>query len=356
MVPREAGGGGACHVQFGAFYRKDAPPPSADYLTVWLGTHSKAHGAAFNPHWHGRMLQHVRATNSTAVFYAYVIAMLARHHAGIQDCDVGTPSLCERGAEFVRANERSILNAYSEYANRTAAWLGRSSRVVWLMEPDYHQYAENSQRGGGLSHAEMVRLFVAMVARIKRHLPAARISLDVSPWVRDIGRWMAPFLAHGAVDFVHTSGGRTTAASSRIRAQVAGNVLTWAELHRLAGRRGIIADTGYGVGGKLEPDAALDSAWTEWRHLRARVADGVIAVTFANPSIDWEARVSRLRTTLPPARHCLISQQQHGRLGSRGRVSRRTTPIMLSAVVGGRGSKNASSTRRARAATAAAAV
>jgi hypothetical protein len=36
----------------------------------------------------------------------------------------------------------------------------------------------------------MVQLFVAMVGRIKRHLPAALISFDVSPWVSDIEEWM----------------------------------------------------------------------------------------------------------------------------------------------------------------------
>jgi hypothetical protein len=106
------------------------------------------------------------------------------------------------------------------------------------------------------------------------------------------------------VDFLHTSGGRTTAASPRIRAQEPGNLLTWSELHRISGR-GVIADTGYGVGGKLSSDNELDYAWLDAEHLRARMADGVIAVTHANPGPGWDSQVNRLRAALPFARHCM---------------------------------------------------
>ena len=94
------------------------------------------------------------------------------------------------GADFVREHEPLILDTYEAYANQTARILGRAAPVVWLMEPDWHQYSEATQRGGGLSHSFMVSLFAAMVARIKQHLPASLISLDVSPWVSDVGEWM----------------------------------------------------------------------------------------------------------------------------------------------------------------------
>ena len=87
--------------------------------------------------------------------------------------------------------------------------------------------------------------------------------------------YLAPFLEHGSVDYVHTSGGRTSAHSDRIRAQEPGNLLTWSELHRLS-NRGIIADTGYGVGGKLTDDRQ-QYAWTDPDYLRDRIADGVVA-------------------------------------------------------------------------------
>ena len=55
-------------------------------------------------------------------------------------------------------------------------------------------------------------------------------------------------LACDQIDFLHTSGGRTTGASERIRPNDPGNLVTWAQVHRASGK-GIIADTGYGVGG-----------------------------------------------------------------------------------------------------------
>lgn len=124
----------------------------------------------------------------------------------------------------------------------------------------------------------------------------------------------APFLEYGSVDYVHTSGGRTTAHSDRIRAQEPGNLLTWAELHRLAGR-GIIADTGYGVGGKLTDDTELYEAWTDPDHLRDRIADGVVGVTFANPAAGWDHAVGRLRATLPPAKHCFGTRSSRRLIG-----------------------------------------
>ena len=77
-----------CQMKFGTFFSKERTAQAmraASYLTVWLGTHSKTHGYHFNPYWHGRMLERARAHNSTAVYYSYVIAMLARHTKGIKD-------------------------------------------------------------------------------------------------------------------------------------------------------------------------------------------------------------------------------------------------------------------------------
>ena len=319
-------GASSCHMQFGTFFRKDASASSriSDYLTIWLGTKSKAYGYGFNPYWHGRMLERVRSQNATAVYYSYVIAMLARYAKGIKDCDVGSPNLCVYGADFVREYEELILRTYESYANQTAAVLGRSAPVVWLMEPDWHQYSVPTQHGGGLSHTAMVNLFVAMVGRVKRHLPLSLISLDVSPWISDVGRWMAPFLEHGSVDYVHTSGGRTTANSERIRGQEAGNWLTWAELHRLSGR-GIIADTGYGVGGKLTDHAEYEKAWLDADHLRERIADGVIAVTHANPPPGWDQSVQALRQSLPPTRQCFGVAARRARVARDGMNASATT-------------------------------
>jgi len=247
-------------------------------MTVWLGSHSKKFGNGFNEYWHGRMLQQVRARNATAVYYAYIIAMLARHMEGIQDCDanVNTKSLCVYGADFVRNYEPQILNLYEHFANETARRLGSKAVVVWLMEPDWHQYSEHTQRGGGLKQRAMVALFQRMVQRVKLHLPHAQISIDISPWVNDQETWLRPFLDHCEIDYLHTSGGRTLAASRLVRGDP-NNRVTWRELHRISGR-GIIADTGYGVGGGKHSTA-------DWQAFLARclisgATEGLVRSTF----------------------------------------------------------------------------
>ena len=55
------------------------------------------------------------------------------HAQGIKDCDVGAPSLCVYGADFVRSNTDNILNLYEDYANQTAVWLGRDAQVCSSM-------------------------------------------------------------------------------------------------------------------------------------------------------------------------------------------------------------------------------
>ena len=47
----------------------------------------------------------------------------------------------------------------------------------------------------------------------------------------------------------------------------------------MVGGRGIIADTGYGVGGI---SMGHNEQWDDVRHLQDRIADGVVAVTQAN--------------------------------------------------------------------------
>ena len=69
-----------CALKFGVGYGKGAEQEAAlraaDYVTIWLGSHSRKHGNGFNPYWHGRMLDLVRERNVTAVYYAYIIAKL----------------------------------------------------------------------------------------------------------------------------------------------------------------------------------------------------------------------------------------------------------------------------------------
>ena len=56
---------------------------------------------------------------------------------GLQDCDVGSPNLCERGSEFIRSKRAEIIAKYKHYAAETANMIGKNSDMVWLIEPDF---------------------------------------------------------------------------------------------------------------------------------------------------------------------------------------------------------------------------
>ena len=74
---------------------------------------------------------------------------MARHEAGLQDCDVGTPNLCQRGAKYIRENRQRIVDKYAHYAQESAAIVGAQSRMVWLIEMDFWQYYGDSHQEGG---------------------------------------------------------------------------------------------------------------------------------------------------------------------------------------------------------------
>jgi len=278
-----------------------------DYLTIWIGQRAGAHShctapPCFNPFWHGEMLSLAKKKGLGVVFYAYVIAFLAKHGAGLNDCDVGgVASLCQKGADFIRSHEVEILRTYSSFARETAARLGAEAEVLFLMEPDFHQYHESTQEGAGpLAHSEMVELFSRLSQAVRQHLPFAKISLDVSPWVNNQEEWLQPFLLGSAFDFLHTAGGRTTADSTRIRADDPSNMVTWRQVSQATGK-GIIADTGYSVGGATQ---GLDVRWMNAENVRHRIYDGVIGITQANPGSGWGRGLDSLRAELPPPLVC----------------------------------------------------
>jgi hypothetical protein len=93
---------------------------------------------------------------------------MARQQAGLKDCDVGTPSLCQRGAQFIRDNRQGILNKYSNYAQETAAIVGTQSRMIWLIEVDFYQYYSDTHQEGGTLTGTHSRI---SAERLERCLP-----------------------------------------------------------------------------------------------------------------------------------------------------------------------------------------
>ena len=83
------------------------------------------------------MLSKATAQNRIPLFYAYIIAFEARNLQGLKDCDVGTPNLCQYGANFIRNNRAYLIGRYTHQASRIADYIGRNGVAIFLIEPDF---------------------------------------------------------------------------------------------------------------------------------------------------------------------------------------------------------------------------
>jgi hypothetical protein len=239
----------------------------------------------------------------TPAIYDYIIAFTLRRDFNLQDCNVGKPNLCDSGAAYLRnpASRARILGQVAKYARGTAADLGTATPVLWLMEPDYYQYAQpGSQSGKPLTFAEAGTLMGEMLDSIQHYLPNAVFSMDISPWVQNPAQWFGA-LPMQRFTYINTSGGGTNAAgaagASRIRTS---NPMTWASIHALTGKP-ILADAGYGAGGS---STGLDTAWNNPVNINNRIADGVIGIGQANPGTGWSATLATVQPQLRPLPGC----------------------------------------------------
>lgn len=57
-----------------------------------------------------------------------------------------------------------------------------SNAFYRLMEPDWHQYSELSQEGGGLSQEDMVKLYNRMTEQVLIFLPGAKFSIECAAY------------------------------------------------------------------------------------------------------------------------------------------------------------------------------
>ena len=276
-----------CKFNFGrAWDGGDKDYSEVDYITIWAGSDEN-----WNGNWIGAMLSKCKSDNKTPVLYSYIIAFTARRDMGLKDCDVGTPNLCQQGAKYIRENKSRITGQYEKYASGVKNSFGTTDPVIWLMEPDFFQYVSSAQEGTTeLSSQEAGQLMKELVAIIKRNLPNAVISMDISPWNTNQSGWFSSFTMSDFT-YMNTSGGRTDANSTKIRNE---NGTTWSSIHSVTGKC-IIADDGYGVGGG---SIGHDPTWDDVNNLNARIADGVIAITQASPKADWASTIRTIRPQL----------------------------------------------------------
>lgn len=243
-----------CQFTYGRDYTGDNTDYSSyDYITIWIGTIADGCSGEqsctdFNQYYQGSMLKKTISLDKIPVFYGYIIAFEARNNWNLKDCNVGYPSLCQQGSKYIRENYDHIIERYDHQSSNIASIIGTDRFCVFLIEPDFWQYYgdESTQEGGTLSGEEMRALYDDIASTIKKNLPNAAISWDISAWIGEEGmeKWWGYFKSSPYIDFINTSGGEGHGESSQFKP----NELSWSFLSSLTGRK-IIADCGYGVFG-----------------------------------------------------------------------------------------------------------
>lgn len=134
---------------------------------------------------------------------------------------------------------------------------------------------------------------------IKTHIPDAMIAIDISAWIEDHGNTNNYYgsLPMNKVDFLFTSGGQSQAGSSNIKAE---NKMTWSGIYNVT-KKPIIADCGYGAGGG---STGHNAQWDNVNNLKARIADGVVAVTQKNPNGSWAIQSIRQQLANESIKSC----------------------------------------------------
>jgi hypothetical protein len=246
---------------------------------------------------------------------SYVIGFTARDDVADDFClgDCNAPAtagtgcttqsdLCTGGAAYIRkAFTTRILPTYAIFAQGFATACGTTRPIIWEMEPDFYQYYDAGQGGDPLTGAEAANYMSQMIATVKKSLPNAVFSMDISPWMSPVNGCTAggkpgwySYFDMSQFTFVNTSGGGTLAASANIRAGEA----TWAGVHQCSGNKPILADTGYGAAGG---SAGPDPNWDVPANINARIANGVVSVTQYNPTAStWGATIAANRSMLEP--------------------------------------------------------
>jgi hypothetical protein len=287
-----------CTFNFGLPYRSNLPT-QVGYVTSWAGS-----GENYNM---SGVMQACKPGGTlsgvTPVVYSYIIAFTLRRDHNLQDCNVGTPNLCQQGAAYMRTDRTRIMGQYAKYAKGIAADLGTVTPVVWLMEPDYYQYAQPGSQGGNpLSYAEAAAFMDEMLDTIQKYLPKALFSLDISPWSTDMGatKTYYPAFSLNRFTFINTSGGGALAGGPAGTARITGNKMTYKEIHDLTGKP-MLADCGYGVAGA---STGYDPSWDSAANLNNRIADGVIGICQNSVPATWNTTLTALKPVLNPLPSC----------------------------------------------------
>jgi Cellulose binding domain len=227
--------------------------------------------------------------NETKVpyIYTYLLAGNAREAGNLGDCNIGLPSemtLCHGGAKFLRRNKDKILQEYISTSYKIKNSFGSNKPILIHVEPDFYQYNDSTQSGGGLSLEELQNIMNSWTDAIKGILPNAYLVMDVSPWHHDLGgfsRGLRNFSYAGLVGKrFDPSGDNNCGMAASIDCK------PYSSLSLLTGKKLIISDA-YGEGGRW---LNYNYNWHNRDVVNSRWLDNVVGVlqspTNMN-SYDW---------------------------------------------------------------------
>jgi hypothetical protein len=293
----------SCRFHFGMDHNQwtNNKVEEVEYLSAWAGS-----GEDFNLGWmFNDFKPGAGAEHMLPVLYGYVIAFTSRRDQGLCDCNVtcqtSNENLCSAGAQYLRDHLYDrVIPQYEKYAQGVASSYGTQKPVIWLMEPDFYQYATpGSQKNNPLSFEEAGDAMEAIVGAIKAVLPNSVFSLDISPWMSQevFSDWISHFPME-EFTFMNTSGGATRGDLTNIRQ----GQLTWKFVSQTTGKP-IIADASY-CGGNECQGLVHDDRWDDANNLNDRIGDGVVAITHVMVPDQWSQTITNLRTALDAPDHC----------------------------------------------------
>jgi hypothetical protein len=239
--------------------------------------------------------------NKTPYIYLYIVAGQARTAWGLQDCNVGTPSLCQQGANYIRANSTLISTAYSATALNIANVWGTTRPILLHFEPDFWQYASgNQQQGGSLTFQEAQTAMNLWTRSVKDILPNAQLVMDISPWSNNLASWSSGF---NNFDYAGLVGKRFDPyGDGSIANGIDGK--TYAQMSQMTGKKIIVNDT-HGPGGVY---MSYNNNWGIRSAVTDRWNDGVVAVLLPPTDIPTlTATIDNFQTNPVPSSGNLVS-------------------------------------------------
>ena len=215
----------------------------------------------------------------------YVLAGAIKAQTGATDCNVGdyNKSLCKVGANYLRNNYRKVGEYYAKYTQDIKNVFGTDRPIMLHVEPDFYQYHESSQNGGGISATEASALMNSWTDTIKSILPNASLVLDISPWNSDLSKWSSSMRNF---DYAGLVGKRFDPnGDGSVSAGIDGK--TYSSISKMTGKKLIIND-GLCCGVSI----SYNANWENRDLIQRRWNDGIVAVLASDQGVDKASKMS----------------------------------------------------------------